>query len=87
MDRASASEAEGWSLQVNTGKELGRQQNPVAPDVAPEIINADENGQGETNFAAALLMLARLPLSDEERAEVVKRLLKDAGDRSERWGT
>ena len=34
----------------------------------------------ETDFAAALKMLAMLPLSDEERAEAVRRLLggKDA---------
>ena len=37
-------------------------------DVKPE--------PGETDFAAALKMLALLPLSDEERAEAVRRLLK-----------
>ena len=30
----------------------------------------------ETDFAAALKMLALLPLSDEERAEAVRRLLR-----------
>ena len=33
----------------------------------------------ETDFAAALKMLALLPLSDEERAEAVRRLLKGNG--------
>jgi len=33
----------------------------------------------ETDFAAALKMLAVLPLSDEERAEAVRRLLKGGG--------
>ena len=33
----------------------------------------------ETDFAAALKMLALLPLSDEERAEAVRRLLKGCG--------
>ena len=32
----------------------------------------------ETDFAAALKMLALLPLSDEERAEAVRRLLGGA---------
>lgn len=33
----------------------------------------------ETNFSAALLLIAGLPLSDEERAEAVRRLLKGTG--------
>jgi hypothetical protein len=33
----------------------------------------------ETDFAAALKMLALLPLADEERAEAVRRLLKGQG--------
>ena len=33
----------------------------------------------ETDFAAALKMLALLPLSNEERAEAVRRLLKGCG--------
>ncbi len=33
----------------------------------------------ETDFAAALKMLALLPLSDEEWAEAVRRLLKGCG--------
>ena len=33
----------------------------------------------ETDFAAALKMLALLPLSDEERAEAVRRLLRGCG--------
>ena len=34
----------------------------------------------ETDFAAALKMLALLPLSDEERAEAVRRLLRAKGE-------
>ena len=34
----------------------------------------------ETDFAAALKMLALLPLSDEERAEAVRRLLLGGKD-------
>ena len=41
------------------------------PEVKPEPV--------ETDFAAALKMLALLPLSDEERAEAVRRLLKGSG--------
>ena len=41
------------------------------PAVKPEPV--------ETDFAAALKMLALLPLSDEERAEAVRRLLKGCG--------
>ena len=33
----------------------------------------------ETDFAAALKMLALLPLSDEERADAVRRLLRGCG--------
>ena len=33
----------------------------------------------ETDFAAALKMLAGLPLSDDERAEAVRRLLMGCG--------
>ena len=33
----------------------------------------------ETDFAAALKMLALLPLSDEDRAEAVRRLLRERG--------
>ena len=34
---------------------------------------------GESDFAAALRMIAGLPLSDAERAEAVRRLLRGAG--------
>ena len=34
----------------------------------------------ETDFAAALKMLAALPLSDDERAEAVRRLLCGKGE-------
>ena len=34
---------------------------------------------GSDGFAAALLMIAGLPLSDADKAEAVKRLLRDAG--------
>jgi hypothetical protein len=37
-------------------------------EVTPKTLDAD--------FAAALKMLAMLPLSDQERAEAVRRLLK-----------
>ena len=33
----------------------------------------------ETDFAAAFKMLAMLPLTNEERAEAVRRLLKGCG--------
>ena len=70
LDRASASEAEEAKFQVHTGKKLRRLKNPVAPAVAP----ADPN-LGGNDFKTALDMLARLPLSDAERAEAIRRLL------------
>ncbi len=54
--------------------------------VAPAKRKTDENKPGETDFAAALKMIAGLPLSDEERAEAVRRLLKDAGRQANRLG-
>ena len=71
-------------------KQLQQQANAVAPTVAPAIQKTNENSDAvdasveelevnskpiDTDFAAALKMLAMLPLSDEERAEAVRRLL------------
>ena len=40
------------------------------------LSTTDNQGHvGDPNFAEAMLMIARLPLSDEERAEAVRRLL------------
>ena len=76
--------------QVPTGQELRLSRSAVAPPVAPTVAPAKrkavENGPGETDFAAALLMIAGLPLSDADKAEVVKRLLKDAGRQADRLG-
>ena len=48
---------------------VGSVETPT--EVNPEAV--------ETDFSAALRMLAGLPLSDEERAEAVRRLLKGTG--------
>ena len=61
---------------MGTRQELRRRRNPVAPAVAPAKPKTDENEPVETDFAAALRMLAGLPLSDEDRAEAVRRLLQ-----------
>ena len=45
-------------------------------------LSGSEPGAGSTGsdgFAAALMMIAGLPLSDADKAEAVKRLLRDAG--------
>ena len=34
---------------------------------------------GSDGFAAAMMMIAALPLSDSDKAEAVKRLLREAG--------
>jgi hypothetical protein len=46
--------------------------------VAPATPKADEIMPGETDFAAALMMIAGLPLSDADKSEAVKRLLREA---------
>ena len=46
------------------------------------VLKPTETGTGATGsdgFAAALLMIAGLPLSDADKAEAVKRLLREAG--------
>ena len=69
----------GSGFEVGTSQELRRRRNPVAPVVAPAKPQTDGNEPGETDFSAALRMLAGLPLSDEERAEAVRRLLRGTG--------
>jgi len=61
------------------GNELRQAGNLVAPDVAPEKPKTGENEPAEAGFAAALMMIAGLPLSDADKAEAVKRLLREAG--------
>jgi len=50
----------------------------IPTEVKPEPVEAD--------FAAAFKMLASLPLSNEERAEAVRRLLRDAAGRADDGG-
>ena len=83
----SASEADELELQVITCKDLRQSKNPVAPNVALEtrkpnetrgtetLASKPEVKPGTTDFAAALAMIAGLPLSDREKAEAVRRLL------------
>ena len=69
----------------------GAAEGAADPDDSPAEIppsEASDAGQGETetpdarpageHFAEAVAMLARLPLTDAERAEAVRRLLADA---------
>ena len=70
-------------------KKLRQQTTVVAPTVAPVNAKSVENpsilianshdepnsDSVEANFAAALVMIASLPLSDAEKAEAVRRLL------------
>ena len=78
----SASEAESTELQAGTCQELRQDELPLVPMLVPEDRKTGKNGLDmtpkpvETDFAAALKMLAMLPLSDEERAEAVRRLLR-----------
>jgi hypothetical protein len=52
----------------------------VCPGVCPSEPKTDVetagNGRSESGFAAAVLMIERLPLSDAEKAEAVQRLLQ-----------
>ncbi len=85
----SASEAEVLGLQIDTGIELREQRNLVAPTVALRMrkpaIESDAKAASCANdsdgFAAALLMIAKLPLSDAEKAESVRRLLNANGEK------
>jgi len=61
------------SLVTETGE-------PVSPCVSPigrvsETVVATPNRPAQGDFAAALTMIAALPLSDDEKAEAVRRLL------------
>jgi hypothetical protein len=86
----SASEAESTELQAGTCQELGQDESPLVPMLVPDDRKSDENGPSvavsktvevmpeaaETDFVAAVKMLAMLPLSDAERAETIRRLLR-----------
>ena len=70
--------------QVPTGQELRLSRSAVAPPVAP-VRRKTHLPQGQTpgagspasdGFGAALMMIAGLPLSDADKAEAVKRLLR-----------
>ena len=49
-------------------------ENALGSDSKP-----GDGSTGSDGFAAALMMIAGLPLSDADKAEAVKRLLRDAG--------
>ncbi len=68
----------GIEFEVGTSQELRQSGNPVAPNVAPAKPKTHGNKPAETDFAAALMMIAGLPLSDADKAEAVKRLLRGA---------
>jgi hypothetical protein len=74
LDRASASEAEVAELEVKARKDLGTQKRSVAPIVAPHEPKPFEN-MPSSRFTDALLMISGLPLTDEDKAEAVRRLL------------
>ena len=57
------------------GNELRQAGNPVAP-AKPKTGGIEP---AETDFAAALLVIAGLPLSDADKAEAVRRLLRGKG--------
>ena len=68
-------------------KDLRQQETPLVPVLVPANRKQNENRgaetltsnpevkPGTTDFAAALAMIAGLPLSDREKAEAVRRLL------------
>ena len=68
-------------------KQLRQGESPLVPMLVPANRKSEEIGDSntvacipkakpdETDFAAALLMLAKLPLSDDDRAEAIRRLL------------
>ena len=55
--------------------ELEKRRKPGSDAALSGPVENAEAKPVETDFAAALMMLAKLPLSDEERAEAVRRLL------------
>ena len=57
-------------------KKTRRSRSKTAPAAAPETVAQPPAG----DFAAALAMIASLPLSDAEKAEAVRRLLKGRGE-------
>ena len=57
-------------------KKTRRSRSKTAPAAAPETVAQPPAG----DFAAALAMIATLPLSDAEKAEAVRRLLKGRGE-------
>jgi hypothetical protein len=46
---------------------------PIARDGS--AVNENEKGGGDRDFGQALILIAKLPLSDSEKAEAVRRLL------------
>jgi hypothetical protein len=79
----SASDAGGLELEVRTGNELQRYDTTVCTRVCTNSVDSeilsdmakDSESTRPVNFAAALVMIAGLPLSDADKAEAVKRLL------------
>ena len=79
----SASEADGLELEVITSNELQRFDTTVCTRVCTNSVDSeipsdmamDSESLRPGNFAAALVMIAGLPLSDADKAEAVKRLL------------
>jgi hypothetical protein len=49
----------------------------ATPATADDAVSAGDAAAARERFAEAVAMLARLPLSDAERAEAVRRLLAD----------
>lgn len=77
--------APGWALQETNTSDISREkpQSPEAGAVKSAASEAktppagtDEGGGAGTDFAEALAMIARLPITDAERADTVRRLLE-----------
>ena len=72
--------SENLSEVVSTGKSRctsGCTREPEKKRKARAIAEAQSTAaKGSDDFAAALAMIATLPLSDEEKAEAVRRLLR-----------
>ena len=76
----SALRTQGGRVVSGENKELASSKANACTSACtdgPDLAHDDPTG---ANFADALAMVARLPLSDQEKAEAVRRLLAERGE-------
>jgi hypothetical protein len=79
----SALQTLGTVVPTDNLSEVTATADDVCPSVCPSEpkteVETTGDGRSESGFAAALLMIERLPLSDSEKSEAVRRLLARDG--------